>query len=100
GLLIGSLCTEKSIGGASTVVIVGQSVLSGMWFPIEGLNGVIISIMNVLPFRNATLLLENVLNGINDSYKDFLLPFLIVLGYTVVSFVFAILAFRKKMNAD
>lgn len=100
GLLIGSLCTEKSIGGASTIVIVGQSVLSGMWFPTEGLNGVIIKIMNVLPFKNGTLLLQNTLNGITDSYSDFILPLLIVFAYTVVSFAVAIMVFRKKMNAD
>ena len=99
GILLGTLCNEKSIGGVSSIVIAGQSVLSGMWFPIEGLNGGIITFMNVLPFRNATMLVQNTMIGINDIFKDFVLPLIIVLAYTVVSFVTAIILFRNKMKA-
>ena len=99
GILLGTLCNEKSIGGVSSIVIAGQSVLSGMWFPIEGLNGGIITFMNVLPFRNATMLVQNTMIGINDIFKDFVLPLIIVLAYTVVSFVTAIILFRNKMKS-
>lgn len=97
GILLGTLCNEKSIGGVSSIVIAGQSVLSGMWFPIEGLNNGIISIMNILPFRNATILIQNVMNGVNDSFKDFFLPLIIVLSYTIASFIISIILFKKKM---
>lgn len=97
GILLGTLCNEKSIGGVSSIVIAGQSVLSGMWFPIEGLSNGIISIMNVLPFRNATILIQNVMNGVNDSFKDFFLPLIIVLSYTIASFIISIILFKKKM---
>ena len=99
GILLGTLCNEKAIGGVSSIVIAGQSVLSGMWFPIEGLNGGIITFMNVLPFRNATMLVQNTMIGINDIFKDFVLPLIIVLAYTVVSFVVAIILFRNKMKS-
>ncbi|MBP5356617.1 MAG: ABC transporter permease [Clostridia bacterium] len=97
GILLGTICNEKSIGGISSIVIAGQSVLSGMWFPIEGLNEGIVALMDALPFRNATRLVQNIMNGINDSFQDFILPLIIVLAYTVVSFVVAIILFRRKM---
>ena len=98
GILFGSICGEKSIGGVSSIVICGQSVLSGMWFPVEGLSGGMIDVMNALPFRNATILIQNSLNGINDIFSDFLIPLLIVIAYTIISFVIAILVFKAKMK--
>ena len=98
GILFGSICNEKSIGGVSSIVIVGQSVLSGMWFPVDGLNEGMITFMKVLPFRNATMLIQNMIIGVNDSFNDFILPLLIVLGYTVLAFVVAILVFKNKMK--
>jgi ABC-2 type transport system permease protein len=100
GILLGSLCNEKAIGGISSIVIAGQSVLSGMWFPTEGLSEGMITFMNVLPFRNATKLVQNTMNGINDVYKDFLIPLIIVLAYTIVSFVLAIVIFKRKMKSN
>lgn len=93
GILFGSLCNEKSIGGVSSMVIVGQSVLSGMWFPIEGLSEGFMKVMEVLPFRNATILLQNSLNNSGELLK----PILIILGYTIIVFVLAIICFRRKM---
>lgn len=99
GILFGSICSEKSIGGVSTIVIVGQSVLSGMWFPIEGLDPVIIKLMKILPFKNSTMLIQNVMNGETTTFNDFVLPLLIVLAYTIVAFVIAIITFRSKMKS-
>ena len=99
GILLGSMCSEKSIGGVASIVIAGQSVLSGMWFPIEGLGEGMITFMNILPFRNATLLIQNTMIGVSDPFKDFILPLIIVLAYTVVSFVVAIAVFRSKMKS-
>ena len=89
---------EKSIGGISSIVIVGQSVLSGMWFPIEGLNEGMITFMKILPFKNATTIIQNMILGVNNSFDDFILPLLIVLAYTILSFILAILMFKYKMK--
>ena len=99
GILLGTICNEKSIGGVSSIIIAGQSVLSGMWFPLEGLNEGMIVLMNCLPFRNATKLIENTVNGIDDPFKDFILPLIIVLGYTILSFCLVIIIFRRKMKS-
>ena len=100
GILFGAVCTEKSVGGVSSIIISGQSVLSGMWFPTEGLSGGITAVMGVLPFKNATVLVQNAMNGITDTVKDFLVPLAVVLAYTIVAFAAAILIFKGKMKAD
>ena len=99
GILLGSICNEKSVGGVSSIVIAGQSLLSGMWFPIDGLNKGVTTFMNILPFRNASMLVQNTMNGIGDLFKDFFLPLIILVAYTIVAFVVAVLVFRAKMKS-
>ena len=98
GILLGSLCNEKAIGGVASIIISGQSVLSGMWFPTEGLGSGILAVMNALPFRNASILVQNAVNGWSDPLTDLIRPLLIVLAYTVIAFVLAVLAFRRNMK--
>ena len=99
GILFGSICNEKSIGGVSSIIICGQSVLSGMWFPVDTLSGGIKKVMEALPFRNAHLLIQNAELGIENAFNDFILPLIIVLAYTVVAFTFATVIFKKNMKA-
>jgi ABC-2 type transport system permease protein len=98
GILLGSLCNERSIGGATSIIISAQSVLSGMWFPVEGLSSGMVKIMNFLPFKNATILVQNVLNGVNDLFDDLFHPLIIVLTYTLVIFILAIIVFKNRMK--
>ncbi len=99
GIFFGSVCNEKSVGGVSSIVIMCQSVLSGMWFPVEGLSGGMITFMKCLPFKNATDLMQNALNGVTDPATDIIKPLFIVFAYTVVAFIAAIICFKKKMKA-
>ena len=98
GVFFGCVCNEKSVGGVASIVIAGQSVLSGMWFPIDGFNNGFIIFMKCLPFKNSTDLMKNVLNGIVDPFKDFILPLIITLAYAAVAFALAIVFFKKKMR--
>ena len=100
GILFGSVCTEKSIGGVASIVITGQSLLSGMWFPVEGMSAGFLTAMRCLPFKNATELIQNVLIGASDAFNDVILPLIIVLAYALVTFAIAIPVFRKKMNSN
>ena len=98
GILFGSVCSEKSIGGIASILVACQSLLSGMWFPIEGLGEGMLNLMNALPFRNATQLVQNAALGFGDVWADLWRPFLILLGYTLAAFIGAVLIFRKKMK--
>ena len=99
GILFGSICNERSVGGVASIIISAQSILSGMWFPTEGLDGTLINVMNYLPFKNAAILVQNTLNGVTDINKDFLYPLIILLIYSVLIFVLAIVVFKKKMKS-
>ncbi len=99
GLLLGCVCNEKSVGGICSIVIAGQSVLSGMWFPLDGVNQGMLTVMKVLPFRNATMVIQNALNGIGNAVDDLIVPIAIVLAYTLVVFAVAILIFKLKMKS-
>lgn len=98
GILLGSLCREKAIGGVASIVIAGQSLLSGMWFPPEGLSEGVLTAMRSLPFKNATDLVQNAMLGVTDAFADFWRPLLILLAYAAAVLVAAIFAFKKKMK--
>ena len=100
GILLGSLCNEKTIGGVASIVIAGQSMLSGMWFPPESLSGAVKTVMKCLPFKNATDLVQGGMLGAEDLFVEFWQPLLILLAYTAVIFAAAVFAFRKKMKAE
>ena len=95
GILFGSVCSEKSVGGIASVAVTGQSLLSGMWFPVDKMSGAFITVMECLPFKNASAIVMSALNGEGDILK----PFLIVAAYTVAVFALAIALFRRKMVA-
>ncbi|MBP5610643.1 MAG: ABC transporter permease [Clostridia bacterium] len=98
GILFGSICNEKSIGWIASILIACQSLLSGMWFPTEGLGGGMVALMNALPFRNATQLMQNTILGFGDAWSGFWRPMLILLAYSLAAFVCAVLVFKKKMK--
>lgn len=98
GILLGTVCNERSVGGVSSIIISAYSILSGMWFPKEGLNEGLVTIMNYLPFKNALMLIQNALNGINNMYNDFVYPLLLVLVYIIIIFALAIFLYKRKMK--
>ncbi len=97
GILFGTLCNEKSVGGITSIIIVGQSVLSGMWFPLEGLDDGFISFMNALPFRNGTVFMQNVSTGnFSEPMKGVFLPLIILFTYIIVVFAVSVFVFHIK----
>lgn len=94
GVLIGCLTNERSVGALSSIVINAHSILSGMWFPNEGLDGVLLNVMNYLPFMNANKLLQNTLNGI----PDIIFPLANVAFYGAIFFGIAAFCFKNKMK--
>ena len=97
GILFGSLCNEKAVGGIASIVITGQSVLSGMWFPPEGLSEGFVNFMNALPFKNASVLMQNVVAGAY-SFDGVVKPMLILIAYIVVIMVVSIVCYGRKMK--
>ena len=96
GILAGSLFGTKAVGGISSILITGQSVLSGMWFPPEGLPEGFVKFMNVLPFRSLSELFRNIITGETVSFDTVWKKVIILAAYTVGSFISAALCFRYR----
>lgn len=94
GLLLGTICNERSVGGVSSAVVMAQSVLSGMWFPMQGMSERFIRVLNVLPFRSASMLMQNAVSGIGGVGR----PLIILLAYTIAVIAVSILLYQRKMR--
>ena len=96
GLFLGTACNEKAVGGVASIVITGQSILSAMWFPVEGMSQGFMTFLTILPFRNVALLVQNVFYP--ATFDSIGKPLLILFAYTIGFFMIAILIFKKKMR--
>ena len=96
GLLCGSLFTDKQVGGICGALLTNLSAwLSGVWFDLELVGGVFKRIAGVLPFVHAVELERAVLSG---DFSSVLTDLLWVIGYAVVLFILAVLAFLRQMR--
>ncbi len=95
GFLIGTLCTDKQVGGVSSIIIQVMAFTSGMWFDVDMIGGVFKTISNVLPFYHSVNIIKYMVNGIGSNITK---NFIIVIIYSLVIYVFSIILFRKKMK--
>jgi len=93
GLLAGSLMNDKAAPGITSILITGASLLGGVWMPLEQMDG-LRKVCDVLPFypavKSARAAMAQSGNVLSDE--------LIVLAWTVLFAVLAVLTFRKKMK--
>ena len=65
-----------------------------MLFQLEGLDELFIKILETLPFRNATMLMQNTLFSDGELLK----PSLILISYTLFIMILSICVYQKKMK--
>ena len=101
GILFGSLFSTKAVGGICSILISGQSILSGMWFPLEGMSSAFIAFMNALPFKNVSTLFQVIATPslIDSAFNDLWLPIIIILVYAILSTVLSCIAFVKNSKS-
>ncbi|MCM6878894.1 ABC transporter permease [Enterococcus faecium] len=98
GLLFGSLLNEKAVSGICGPLLTNVAVwLSGVFIPIDLIGGAFKTVADILPFYHSVQAIQAVLTG---DFREMLPHLIIVLGYTSVIFILAIIAFRRKMNGD
>lgn len=98
GLLFGSLLNEKAVSGICGPLLTNVAVwLSGVFIPIDLIGGAFKTVADILPFYHNVQAIQAVLTG---DFREMLPHLIIVLGYTSVIFILAIIAFRRKMNGD
>lgn len=99
GVLFGCLLNSKSIGGISSILIMGQSMLSGMWFPLDTLDDGFNKFIRFLPFRSGSLLFQNLCVGFNENFViDIIHPLVVILLYSVIIITISIIVYRYKMK--
>ncbi|MBQ8171316.1 MAG: ABC transporter permease [Oscillospiraceae bacterium] len=98
GLLFGTLFSEKASPGLCSIIISLSAFLGGVWFDVEGIDGVLADICNVLPFYHGTKAARAALAL--DFSGDFWISIAISAAYALVMTVLSILIFKKKMRAD
>lgn len=96
GLLCGSVCTSKQVGGLCGALLTNLTAwLSGAWFDLELVGGVFETAANVLPFTHGVqmgraLLAENIAGIFPHLWW--------ILGYMLLSILLAVLLFLRQMK--
>lgn len=97
GLLFGTLFSEKASPGLCSIIISLASFLGGVWFDVEGIDGVLSTICNILPFFHGT---KAARAAIAMEFGDYWMHIGVTAAYALVFTIISILVFRKKMKAD
>ena len=97
GILIGTITTEKSSSGISSIIVQLVAFTSGMYFSTDMVGNTFSTICKILPFQSTLNITKSVLN---NSYNNILTSTLIVVIYTIITIVLEIFLFKKKMISD
>lgn len=97
GLLLGSILSEKAVGGILGALMTNVTALfSGAWFSVDLVGGSFEKIAHVLPFYHAVEMSRATLRG---EYAGVFPHIWWVLGYAIILSGLAIFVFKKKMKA-
>ncbi len=98
GLLFGSLLNDKAVGGICGALLTNVAGwLSGVFIPIDLIGGAFKKAADILPFYHSVQAIKATLGG---NFTEILPHLIVVLGYTVVIFMLAIIVFHHKMSGD
>ena len=93
GVIMGSLLNDKNAPPLCSVVVQLTALLSGMWFDLDMIGGGFNVFCHVLPFAHCYDMIRYTLAG---DYAHVWLPALVVIVYTAVLIVGAVVAFRYR----
>ena len=98
GLFFGSILNDKAVGGVCGALLTNVAGwLSGVFIPIDLIGGAFETITNILPFYHRG---EAMMISLSGNFNNLLPHLLVVIGYTIVIFIFAIIIFNRKMNDE
>ena len=96
GLLCGSICNVKQVGGICGALLTNLSAwLSGVWFDLELLGGTFGKLAKLLPFVHAVELERAMIKG---NFADILPHLYPVLGYAFLITIGAVFLFLRQMK--
>ncbi|UYT07316.1 ABC transporter permease [Treponema denticola] len=98
GLLFGSLMNDKAVGGVCGALLTNVAGwLSGVFIPIDLIGGAFKKITNILPFYHSVEAIKSTLSG---NFGHAFSHLAVVMSYTIVIFVLAIIVFQRRMNGE
>jgi len=95
GLLLGSVFSDKQVGGIMSVIIQVIAFTSGMWFDLSLLGNAVKTIGYILPFAHCV---DSAREAIAGDFVSTLPNLAVIIIYTGVIFFFASTALKKKMK--
>lgn len=96
GLLCGSIMNVKQVGGICGALLTNLTAwLSGVWFNLDLVGDSFRKIANMLPFVHAVELEKAMISG---DYTELLPHIFIVIGYTIIITLCAVLLFLRQMK--
>lgn len=97
GILIGSLCNEKAVGGMSSIVINLAVFLGGMFFPLETMDNAFAVICDILPFAPGIKIPKAIITG---QTQGIWISVLTVILYMLMILGVSIMVFQIKSKSD
>ncbi len=96
GLLLGTVCSEKAVSGAASLLVNVAAWLSGIWFDLSLIGGVFEQICRFLPFAAAVQAAQLVLSG---DWAGALEPFLLTLLWSGLLLGVTVWLFHRRVSA-
>ncbi|HEY8444343.1 MAG TPA: ABC transporter permease, partial [Clostridia bacterium] len=91
GILIGSLFSDKAVGGVASIIVNLAAILGGMFFPLRTMKGAFAVIAYIFPFAHAIDLAAYVLSG---QCSDILKSLLVVTAYAAAILAVSLIVFK------
>lgn len=97
GLIFGSVFSEKSAPGLSSIIISLAGFTSGAWIPLESMGG-FGRFCSFLPFYPAVLVGRHALQLEGFGFEEFWLKLIISTSWCAIAFVLAVVLFGSRAN--
>ncbi len=97
GILLGSLVSDKSAPGISSVIVQLVAFTSGMYFSSDMIGKFFSGLCNSLPFKPSVDIIKSVING---DYANVLISTLVYLLYFIVVITLSIIFFKRTLTSD
>ena len=97
GILFGSLLSLKAVGGVSSIIPTTCSLLGGMFFPLDNIDGGFKIVCEIFPFYHAINIGQFIMN---EDVNNIILSFIICLIYILIIYLSAVFIFIIKLHRD
>lgn len=98
GILIGSICTEKSSSGVSSIIVQLVCFTSGMYFPKDMLGAGFRRVCEYLPFESCVTVIKGIVN--NEINIISVRNIIIIVIYMIIVLFLSTLMFKRNMLSD